>query len=329
MTEPRSATASRFEMALKLIFAALLAPSLSTDARAADWRIAGVYAHEAKHWDTNVGKQFPLVVFRYYTGQPVKPQIEAIRELAESGNRVIVNFEFMANAQQRKSLEAPPPFYIIKSKLLTMLNGLEDIRVEAISLDEENDLSDSKIEYLNGLYQAAKQHSPRRKFVQWIVFRKKGGQIQFQGIDSLDTGIDSLDTDGWIIDPYLSSEKDYGLIVDALKETSRPIYSVVWAAPGWNTSAGYRVHAQPNWWNGSQWKNFYNRLAVNQKNNVSTIFYLYGLDKKNVRSLWVGNSCDRKFFRDLVNITLPYYRTNNISPTTPASRPPWIPAYCE
>lgn len=315
--------AARFGMVLKSIFVAVLVPLLVADARATDWRVSGIYAYEAKYWEPWVGKQFPLVVFRYHTGQAVRPQVEAIRELVQSGNQVIVDFEFMGSVQQRKSLETLPAFDTIKSKLLVMLDGLEDIRVEAISLDEENTLSGAKIEYLNKLYRVAKHHSPNHMFVQWPVFRKTGGKIQFEGIDS-------LETDGWIIDPYLSSEKDYSLIVDTLKRSAMPIYSIIWTAPGWNTGAGYRIPAKSNWWNGTEWKIFYNRLSVNQANNVSSIFYLYALDDiRGVTNLWLGNICDRRFFDDLVNVTLPYYRAHKIPLAPPTSRPEWIPTYCE
>jgi len=310
-----------FDTALKLLLAILLVPSFATGAHAADWRIPGVYAYDSRDWESHVEKKFPLIVVRYHIGQEVAPQVRTIRNLAASGNRVIVNFEFMQNIEQRRSRASLPPFDKIKPKLLAMLDGLGDTQVEAISLDEENNLGSDKIEYLNRLYQVAKDHSPHHKIVQWVVFRKQGGHVQFQGLGS-------LAADGWVIDPYLSSEKDYSTIVDALTKTSKPIYSVVWASPGWQVSAGYRIHAEQDWWNGSQWKTLYNRLAVNQKSNISTIFYIFGLKNKNVASLWASNSCDRKFFEDIVNITLPYFQENYIPLTTPASRPKWIPTYC-
>ncbi|MBM0171377.1 hypothetical protein [Altererythrobacter sp. C41] len=300
---------------------ALLSLVLSTGAQASNRPVFGVYAHEEKHWQPYVGAHFPLVVFRYYTGQPTEHQVTVIKKLSRTSN-VIVNFEFMSGIRQRKSLDPLPPFEKIEPKLHSMLDGLKDIPIAAVSFDEENSLNMGKIRYLNALYKSAKGHSPNKRFVQWIVLPKRNGRVNFQGVDL-------LDTDGWIIDPYLSSGKDYEEMVSGLKETSKPIYSVVWAAPGWNVGAGYRVRANPSWWNDTGWKTFYNRVAVNKKNRIPTILYMYGLNKKKTINLWAGNNCDRGFFFDLINVTLPHLESATPSLKLPDSRPDWIPSYCD
>ncbi|PQM28005.1 hypothetical protein CVO77_05615 [Sphingopyxis lindanitolerans] len=308
-------------MALALV-AALIAPGLIGEARAADWQMPGIYAYEVKDWDPDVGKHFPRLIVRYYTVGAIDPQVALIRKLAENGNPILIDFEFIRNYDQRRGAEDLPPYEEVEAELLSVLDKLEGTPIEAISFDEENGLSANKITYLNRLYRAAKQSFPKRQFLQWIAMQSKAGHVDLGWVGS-------IATDGWVIDPYLSSEEDYGEIVQRLTETSKPIYSVIWATPG--RPIGKRPHpgTDAGWWNDSQWKTFYNRLAINQANKVATIFYLYGTEGKTIKRTWAGNPCDRQFYSDLVNVTLPYYRSHRLSPVTPASRPKWIPGYCE
>lgn len=312
---------SRFRMALALV-AASIAPGLIGEARAADWQIPGIYAYEVKDWDPDVGKHFPRLIVRYYMGGPIDQQAALIRKLAENGNSILIDFEFMRNYKQRRGVEDMPPYEGVEAELLSLLDKLEGAPIEAISLDEENGVSVDKITYLNKLYRAAKQSFPERRFLQWIVLRKKAGHVDM-GL------VGSIATDGWVIDPYLASERDYGEIVQGLTKTSKPIYSVVWATPGKEIVKREGAGRDAGWWNASQWKTFYNRLAINQANKVATLFYLYGMDGNTTKRTWVGSPCDRQFYSDLVNVTLPYYRSHTLSPVTPASRPKWIPGYCE
>ena len=312
---------SRFGKMLAMLAAAIGA-CLVVGARAADWQLPGIYAYETKDWNADVEKQFPRIVIRYYMSGGMAHQVATIRDLAQRGNRVIIDFEFMRNYAQRKGTEAMPPYQPVETELLSLLEKLDGVPVEAITLDEENSLTADKIAYLNRLYAAAKKEFPKRRFLQWIMLRKKAGQVDFDLVGSIAAA-------GWIIDPYLSSQKDYGNIIRGLKATSKPVYSVIWATPGKDIQTRELVGAKAEWWNNSQWKFFYNRLAINQANKVPTIFYLYGIEGRTIKRTWAGSACDKKFYADLVRITLPYYRSNKLSPVTPASRPSWIPAYCE
>lgn len=281
----------------------------------------GVYAFNAGTWNAEIAKTFPLVMVQYQGWTDNVEKIANIKKLAAEGQRVIVDFEFLENKEQRRSTEPMPSFEATISEASHLLDQLAGVPLEGVSIDEENMQSRDRRERLADVYRVLKRAYPSRIFLQWV------------GIGRTITGVLRTDwraipADGWIIDPYLITGGDYETYVQVMKRVTGRIYSVVWLAPGWQVGGARRQVADPSWWDADQWRTFYNRLAVNQTYGVTSIFYMYALQAGEPTSLWAGSDCDRAFHRAIVEVTIPYLKAHSLPRTTPAQRPDWIPSYC-
>jgi len=281
----------------------------------------GVYAFSAGTWNGEVAKTFPLVMVQYQGWAENATKIADIKKLASQGQRVVIDFEFLETKEQRRSNEPMPPLETIIAAASRMLDQLSGVPLEGITIDEENMLSRDRRQRLADVYRALKSAYPSRIFLQWVgIGRTINGVLR--------TDWHAIPADGWVIDPYLISERDYARYVQIMKGATNRIYSVVWLAPGWKVGGARRQVADPSWWNTDQWRIFYNRMAVNQANEVTSFLYMYALQNGDATSLWAGNDCDRAFYRAIVDVTIPYLKAHALPMVTPAQRPDWIPAYC-
>lgn len=280
----------------------------------------GIYAYDPSAWNAEAAKHFPIVVVQYRSWQKSSRDIQNIKALAASGSRVIIDFEFWATQRQRQGHESRRVGDVVVAAT-SLLDQLKGVPIEAISLDEENRPTPDRLALLNTLYGQIKAKYPDRRIVQWI-----SATINLPQLSILD--LKKVGADGWIIDPYTLPATDYQEYVRVMKGVNPTIYSVVWAAPGWQVAGGFRKIASPSWWNDASWRTFYNRVAVNQANDIPTIFYLFGLDQGWPKMLWGGGSCDRSFYASLVTDTLPYLQKHQLALTAPAERPSWVPRYC-
>ena len=308
---------SRILSALGMMAAASLTLS-SCAAQAMDF---GVYGYSRRDWPAEVSNHFPIVVYQYRSWDAGPAQVRDLVRLSSDGQTVIVDFEFLQSIDQRLGKISEPPVSDVVNRLVALMRGVGSAHLGAITLDEENIPSPRRIAYLDELYRAAKEKFPDQKFVQWLW-----AGVNISGVDSLD--FRKIGSDGWVVDPYLLTGADYLSYVNMLRQHGGGIYSVVWTAPSWEIGARSRTEAGPDWWNASQWKVFYNRLAVNQNLNIATIFYVTGLHKGQLKSLWSGDPCDQAFYNSLIQLTLPYLRNHVLPATTPSTRPSWLPAYC-
>jgi hypothetical protein len=279
----------------------------------------GVYGYNPSTWNGDLAGHFPIVVVQYRPWKRYPHDVDGIKQLAASGARVIIDFELWQTVRQRRGSDSRDADEVI-SQARALLDQLKGVPLEAISLDEENVTAPQRLSFLNDIYNRLKSRYPSRRIVQWVAPAADAGSLRRMSLKS-------IAADGWIIDPYKLSITEYAKFVAAMKDISPTIYSVVWASPGWKVG-GYWKAADPASWDRASWKTFYNRLAVNQRNDIPTIFYLYGLDRGQPRALWTSNSCDRQFYTALTSVTLPYMKQHTLSLSIPASRPSWMPSYC-
>lgn len=281
----------------------------------------GIYAYSPATWNASVAEHFPIVFVQYQSWARNQRKIQNIRELASSGSRVIVDFEFLKSLGQRTGRQAPPPVDDIVADADYLLAELDGVPLEGLTLDEENLTSPQRLALLGDLYVRLKRAHPDRRFLQWI-----SATTDVAGLRRLDLG--GVPADGWVMDPYRLPASDYAAYVRQMRTVSNRLYSIIWAAPNWQVGGGYRKKADAAWWNGSQWKVFYNRLAVNQANGIPSIFYLFTLDAKQPVGLWKGNKCDQNFYMNLASQALPYVRGHKLPLRIPATKPAWLPTYC-
>jgi hypothetical protein len=279
----------------------------------------GLYAYNRGSWNASVARQFPLIVYQLGPTDPLDRAAGEISSIAADGGRIIVDFEFMTTNGQREGKAPLPAQAQVQARLFALLDRLDHVPLEGVSLDEENLLSADRSDYLSRLYRAAKKRYPDRPFFQWVWLGKRPVAM---------ARLAALPADGWIIDPYQSTSQGYATLVGEMKSISPRIYSVVWASPSWNVEAGHRIQAAPGWWNERRWKLFYDSLVTNQREGVPTILYLFGLNDGRVSTLWSGADCDRRFFQKLVTVTVPYVEAHTLSPVTPSQIPQWMPGHC-
>ncbi|MXP28138.1 hypothetical protein GRI58_04790 [Porphyrobacter algicida] len=291
----------------------------SADAAAGD-EATGIYAYSRSAWPPEVAKASDLVVVQYNLELSSPSVADDIRSLAMSGHRVIIDLEFMSSINQRLGRAPLPDPERVAAEEEKFLNTLSDVPLEAITLDEENMMSNERFEYLGKLYRILKRKFPERSFVQWVTFKTNW--------EDFESSIDSLPSDGYFVDPYVVSINDYRNIAEYLAGKGRPLYSLLWASPGWQIERGGKAVAQPDWWNDHRWINFYKKISINQKYNAHSLFFLYALDNGRIVPLWQGNSCERNFARAFLTQTMPYIKSVRVDQNTPDSRPSWIPAFC-
>lgn len=294
---------------LALMAAALIA-ACSAPAEAAP---VGVYAYREGSWNADVAVRFPVVFVQYHSWKRDLRQVGQIRSLAAAGSRVVVDFQFLKSRDERAGRKPIAALRTVLADAEWLLRNLDGVPLEAISLDEE--VRPAYIPRLAALYTSLKARYPRRVFLQWVATHDVA---PLQGVPA----------DGWVFDPYLMPQQDYAAFVAGMRELSPRLYSVVWASPNWQVGGGFRKQAQPSWWDNGQWQVLHNRLAVNQANDVATIFYLFGLEGKEAVPLWMGNACSRTFFRTFSTVLLPYIQRYRLPLAPPAARPRWMPGYC-
>ena len=282
----------------------------------------GIYGFKKQSEGGPIPAEYDLVVIHYPAFSTDNSEVlEDISEQAAQGRRVIVDFQFMTTREQRRARRPLPPLDETETALGAMLDQLEGVPLEGITLDEENRTRPERIRYLTELYNRTKQSYPERNFFQWLSL----GARQTLRTWSPKT----FPADGYVMDPYLVDDQTYGALAELLVGSDKPVYSVVWASPGWEVGAGRRMRAKPEWWNERQWRTFYNRLAVNSEYRINTIFYTYSLPGNLPAALRFGSRCEREFEQALLEVTIAHLRTDPIDPRTPDTRPDWIPAFCQ
>ena len=281
----------------------------------------GLYGYHKQSEAGAIPREYGIVVYHYYSGssQPARA-LREVRELNARGHRVIIDFEFMLKPGTRNGKTPLPPLRDTALELRKLLYVLREEPLEGITLDEENRIHPDQLTYLSGLYDAVKPSFPDRRFIQWLTFQDRHVDVEMDRAD--------IPADGWAIDPYLMDDRRYRMLVDQISRDGLPIYSTVWASPGWQVGRG-KFNPGPRWWNEERWKVFHNRLAVNQSYGVETILFTYALKDNVAHPLGNGDTCDRAFERQLLEETLPYFARNQIPLATPRRKPAWIPAYCQ
>lgn len=263
-----------------------------------------------------MAERFPIVFVQYHSWKRDPSEVREIRTLAANGSRVIVDFEFFKSTPERQGRTRAPKLPAIIADADWFLQQLEGVPLEAITIDEESD--PSHLPLLGRVYTALKQRYPERTFLQWLAADANPAMLNLAQVPA----------DGWVIDPYLLSPRDYTGYVATMRRVTDRIYSIVWASPDWQVGGGFRKKADRHWWNQQQWRVLYNRLAVNQANGVTSVFYLFGLEGQRPRVVWQGDSCSRGFYSTFTAKTLPYIERNRLPLAIPADRPAWMPSYC-
>jgi hypothetical protein len=282
----------------------------------------GLYGFKKQSEGGEIPPQYDLVVIHYPAfAAENRTLLEDIRQQAIAGRRVIIDFQFMTTRDQRRALAPLPPIERTHAALVALLTQLEGVPLEGITLDEENRTRPERIAYLAELYNRTKQTYPERRLLQWLSLGAP------QTLKSW--APESFPADGYVIDPYLITNDRYRELADWVAKAAKPIYSVVWASPGWQVGAGRRVRASPEWWNESQWRTFYSRLSINRERGIHTIFYTYSLVDQKPAALRFGSRCEREFEQALLDLTIPRLRSGPINAVTPPERPQWIPAFCQ
>ena len=282
----------------------------------------GLYGFKKQSEGREIPSQYDLVIIHYPAfAAEDDAVIDDIREQAAAGRRVIVDFQFMTTRDQRRALAPLPPIENTEAALAALLARLEGVPLEGITLDEENRTRPERIAYLAELYNRTKPMYPERRLLQWLSLGAR------QTLKSW--APESFPADGYVIDPSMVDDDRYRELTAWVARAAKPIYSVVWASPGWQVGAGRRVRAHPNWWNKSEWRKFYNRLSINSERGIHTIFYTYSLVDEKPAALRFGGRCEREFEQALLELTIPRMRSGVIDPHTPQERPEWIPAFCQ
>lgn len=294
---------------IALIAAALLAACSDT----AEAEPVGIYAYRPVEWNAEVAERFPIVFVQYESWNRNYRKVEQIKSLVAGGSRVIIDFQFLKSLDERAGRKPAASLETILADADWFLRHLHGVPFEAITLDEE--VLPVHIPRLVTLYSALKERYPERLFLQWVATHDVA---PLKGVPA----------DGWVFDPYLMPQRDYAAFVASMRRLSDRLYSVVWAAPNWQIDGGFRKEAHPSWWNDGHWRVLYNRLAVNQANDVPTIFYLIGLEGKEPVPLWTGNACSQSFFKNFSTVLLPYLEKHRLPLATPAEKPHWMPDYC-
>ena len=285
-----------------------------------DGRQTGIYAYNPTTWTPEVASAFPLVVVQYHGWAPDPAMLTHVKDLASNGSRVLIDFEFLKTASQRRGIESAPQADEIVTQAGAMIDGLAGVPIEGISIDEENKLDSSRIALLTDVYKRLKQKYPAQHFLQWV----SAGSYR---LPSLGSDLASIPADGWIVDAYNLTMPEYEKFLAQFRAVSGRVYSVIWAAPGQRPDIAAATVAQPAFWN-SRWANFYVQIAYNRSIGVPTIFYLYGLSGSRAISLWTSNYCDKEYFSSFVKTTVPFIRSHALSTEAPAEKPQWLPDYC-
>jgi hypothetical protein len=277
------------------------------------------------------GHSSDVLIYQVSPGTDVDEVLRVIDRANSADVKIVLDIQFYKDYPQRSAAPSgaplsPVPTY--EQAFARVLDRLGERKVEGVTIEEENVWWAGRPKFLTDLYRGLKKRYPTVNFYQWYTSSKK---VHVPGEEA-----PLVPSDGWVIDEYALTGENYEKFAQGMVRLGKPVVSIVWASPNWKVGHGDRTR-DAAWWNEEGWKIFYWQVAVNKTHGFATTFFVYGLKSTTepdgraaIESL--SNSkekCSTDFRDALLNTTIPHIKTASIPRTVPATRPSWIPGYCQ